>query len=148
MRADDGAQVNFASFLQNLKKDLRLAFVGNRVEEEGVQTEQGGTADFLQALLVLRIVLCLEHNKCPQKRFAVVVLPFVVVAGNNANGLCQIGVTTVLCQALASREESANIYELSIHNKSAFVALFVHAGVVTGDAEIFGNNRDRIFMEV
>ena len=52
LRADNGAQVNLASFLQDFKQDLHLTLVCNGVQQEIVQNEQSSTADLFQSFLV------------------------------------------------------------------------------------------------
>ena len=63
--------------------------------QNAIRYEQGDTADPFQTLLVFRVVLRFERHQRLQKGLTVVVLHLVVVAGNNANSLCQIGFTAV-----------------------------------------------------
>ena len=78
LRADNSTQINFASLLQNFKKDFHLTLVGNGMQQKIVQDEQGGTTDLLQALLVLGVVLRFERHQRRQEGLAVVVLHLIV----------------------------------------------------------------------
>ena len=95
LRADDSTQRDFGPLLQNLKQHLDLPLVCTGVEQEIIQNQQSGAAELLHPLLVFGVVRDLEGHKLLQQRLTVVVLHPIAVAGGNANGLSQVGLTAV-----------------------------------------------------
>ena len=93
--ADDGAKVNLTSLFQNLKEDLHLALIAQCVEKEVIQNKESRPTDSLQAFLVFHVVHGFKRHKLFQKDLTVMVLYLVVVAGDDPQGLCQIGFAAV-----------------------------------------------------
>lgn len=65
------------------------------MQQEVIQNEQGGSADFLHPFLVLGVVRSFKGYHHLQQGLTMVVLYLVVVTCGNANGLGQIGLAAV-----------------------------------------------------